>query len=580
MQDKFIIKNGLVYDGTGKEGEVKDILVNNGRVEKIDSNIPLTNENYRQIDAQGKWVTPGFIDIHTHYDGEIEIDASLSESLRHGVTTIMMGSCGISMVMGKPEELSDMFTRVEGIPSSYIKPLLKEIKNWNSPAEYLEHLETLNLGPNIAMFLGHSTIRSYVMGLGRSLSTANQPTKEELSQMTHILNEALDCGYMGLSINLLSFDKMDGTEFRSRPTPSVYAKWKEYRHLFKTLRQREKVLQTIPNTANPLTFFSFILESASWGRQPLKTSMLAMIDSKTVRGIHRMFGRAARFSNKLLGGNVKLQALPEPFDVVTNGFNSPFFEEFESGTNYLHLEEIQERRELLADKKYRKKFEKQWKYRLAPRAFHRNFWDTKVLDCPDTSLNGKSFRELAKASNQNEVDYFLDLVSKYNDDLRWYTVVGNDRPKELNWIVKHPDTHIGFSDAGAHLRNMAHYNFPLRLFKFVQKQQQLGNKTLTIAQAVRKVTAELAEWYGIEAGEIAEGKQADIVVINPDYLNDELDKTYEAGMPGMPEFKRWVRRNDQAVEQVFVNGKIAWQGSDAGEGLGSTKNFGKVLRAN
>ncbi len=580
--NKYHLKNAWIYDGSGSDGFKGDILVSDGKIEAI-SPLPLeTGESYESIDASGKWITPGFIDIHTHYDGEIEIDASLSESVRHGVTTIMMGSCGLSMVMGKPEELSDMFTRVEGVPMQYIKPLFQKIKDWDSPKTYFEHLEKLPLGPNVAMFLGHSTLRAYVMGLDRSLSTQNRPSWGELAKMELILHEALDEGYLGLSVNLLEFDKMDGNDFRSRPTPSVYARWKEYRHLFRTLRRRERILQTIPNTANPATFFSFMLESAGLTHRgkALKTSMLALIDGKSVRGIHRIFGNAARFANTVMGGNVKFQGLPEPFDVVTNGFNSPFFEEFEAGTDYLHLEDWTERGELLDDPKFRKKFKKQWTYRLAPRAFHRNLKDTHVIDCPDKSLNGRSFAELAKEVQQDPIDYFLDLVKKYGDDLRWYTVVGNDRPKELNWIVNHPDCHIGFSDAGAHLKNMAHYNFALRLFKFVQEQAAEGRKTLSIGQAVRKVSAELGEWFGIDAGSIAVGKRADLVMVDPKYLDEQLEETFEEGLPGLSEFKRWVRRNDEAVPYVFINGKIACQNGQKTDKLGKQRGYGTLLKAN
>ena len=256
---------------------------------------------------------PGFIDIHTHYDAEIEIAPALSESVRHGVTTIVMGSCGLSMIMGDPDELCDMFTRVEGLPSAFIKETVKKAKNWDSPKEYLDHLDTLKLVPNVAMFLGHSTIRAYVMGLGRSLSTANIPTKDELAQMDNILNDALDCGYMGLSINLLEFDKMDGQEFRSRPTPSVFANWKEYRHLFKTLRKRQRILQTVPNIANPLSLFSFMWESKGIFSKGLKTSMLALADSKTVRGIHRILTLGTRLVNRFLNGCL-LYTSPSPRD--------------------------------------------------------------------------------------------------------------------------------------------------------------------------------------------------------------------------------------------------------------------------
>jgi N-acyl-D-aspartate/D-glutamate deacylase len=574
------IHHATIFDGLGGEGYQGHVLIENGKIKSISRHELTVGPDCRRVDASGKWLMPGFIDIHTHYDGEIEINPSLDESLRHGVTTTLMGSCGISMVMGNPEELSDMFTRVEGIPSAYIKDLLVAKKDWDSPSSYFKHLEQLNLGPNIALFLGHSTIRAYVMGLGRSLSHDNKPSIEELKKMDGILNEALDQGYLGLSVNMLEFDKMDGSEFRSRPTPSVFADWKEYRYLFKTLRERERILQTVPNTANPLTFFSFILESRRRQGKGLKTSMLAMIDGKAARGIHRVFGNSARLANRYLGAEVKFQGLPEPFDVVTHGFDSPFFEEFESGTSYLHLQEVVERRELLANRRYRNKFRSQWQAKFMPRVFHRKLRDTSIVKCPDPSLEGRSFRDLAKEKGRDEIDYFLDLISQYGDDLHWYTVVGNDRVVELNWIVQHPDCHIGFSDAGAHLKNMAHYNFGLRLLKFVEERRKEGQNTLSIGQAVKKVSKDLADWFLLpNLGSIEVGKRADLVLVDPAFLNDDLDEMSEAPMPGLPSFKRLVRRNDAAVPMVMVNGRVAWEAGKFDEDLGKSQVFGQLIRA-
>ncbi len=576
---KYHIQNATIFDGSGRDRYTGDAVVEDGQIERLERGPLVTGPDYQKIDATGQWLMPGFVDIHTHYDGEVEIYPQLDESVRHGVTTVLMGSCGISMVMGDPEELSDMFTRVEGIPSHYIKNLLREKKNWDGPAEYLAHLQSLPLGPNIGMFLGHSTLRAYVMGLGRSLSQDNKPGPEEMQRMLGILGEALDEGYLGLSVNLLEFDKMDGSEFRSRPTPSVFADWSEYRRLFGLLRQRERILQTVPNTANPLTFFSFIWESRGLGRKGLKTSMLAMIDGKAARGIHRALGHAARFTNRFLGGQVKLQGLPEPFDVITHGFDSPFFEEFESGTAYLHLQDVVEKRELLDKPAYRRKFRSQWQAKFMPRVFHRNLRDTHIVDSPAEELRGKSFRELAGREGKDEIDHFLDLIGQYGNDLKWYTVVGNDRPNELNWIVQHPDCQIGFSDAGAHLKNMAHYNFPLRLFKFVREQQAAGRQTLSLEQAVHKVTGELADWFGLDAGHLAPGRRADLVLVRPGALDDRLDDLHEAPMPGMPEFKRLVRRNDETVPLVMINGRIAWENGRADTGLGKEQGFGSVLRA-
>ena len=579
MTNTYLIQNGTIYNGLGGEGYTGTILIQEGTIKEIDPSPEDYDPDIKTIDAKGLWVMPGFIDIHTHYDAEIEIAPGLSESVRHGVTTIVMGSCGLSMVMGDPKELCDMFTRVEGLPSEHINAIIKKVKNWNSPQEYLAHLDTLNIGPNVAMFLGHSTIRAYTMGLGRSLSTGNVPTKEELGQMTQILNDALDCGYLGLSINLLEFDKMDGQEFRSRPTPSVFANWKEYRHLFKTLRKRNRILQTVPNIANPLTLFSFMWESKGIFQKGLKTSMLALADSKTFRGIHRILTLGTRFVNNFLNAAIKFQAVPVPFQIVTPGFESPLFEEFETGTDYLHLEEVVERRDLLKTPTYRKKFLKQWNNRFKPRAFHRKMEEMTILSSPDKSQEGKSFAELAKAAGEEEVEFFLDQIQQHGSDLKWIAVAANDRPEQLNWIVQHPDVHIGFSDAGAHLKNISIYNFGPALLKFVHERQQNGEKTMSIGKTVYKMTKELADWFMMpNIGSIEEGKQADIAIIDPTHLTDEVYDLHEAPMPGLPDYLRIVRRNDGAVPYVFINGVLSWEKGEATEDLGK-RPLGRVLRA-
>jgi len=578
MPKSYLIKNGTIYDGLGGAGFLGDILVRDGNIAKINPTSTDYDKEVAIIDAKGLWVMPGFIDIHTHYDAEIEIAPALSESVRHGVTTIVMGSCGLSMIMGDPDELCDMFTRVEGLPSAFIKETVKKAKNWDSPKEYLDHLDTLNLGPNVAMFLGHSTIRAYVMGLGRSLSTGNIPTKTELAQMDKILNDALDCGYMGLSINLLEFDKMDGQEFRSRPTPSVFANWKEYRHLFKTLRKRQRILQTVPNIANPLSLFSFMWESKGIFSKSLKTSMLALADSKVVRGIHRILTLGSRLVNIFLNGAIKFQAVPVPFQIVTPGFESPLFEEFETGTSYLHLEEVVERRDLLKTPDYRKKFYKQWNNRFKPKAFHRNMREMTILSAPDKSLVGKSFEELAKAAGKDEVEHFLDLIQEHGSHLKWIAVAANDRPDQLSWIVQHPDVHIGFSDAGAHLKNISIYNFGPALLKLVKDRLDAGKKTMSVGKAVHKITKELADWYLMpNIGSIEVGKQADITLIDPNHLTDEVLDLQEAPMPGLPDYQRIVRRNDGAVPYVFINGELAWEKGKQTDVLG-VKKMGKVLR--
>ena len=140
---------------------------------------------------RGAWVMPGFIDIHTHYDAEVEVAPALSESLRHGVTTVTLGSCSLSLALGDADELSDMFCRVEALPDELVRPVLRKAKRWDGHRAYFDHLDALPLGPNVASFVGHSAVRAKVLGIERSLEPGVRPSASELAAMREHVREGL-----------------------------------------------------------------------------------------------------------------------------------------------------------------------------------------------------------------------------------------------------------------------------------------------------------------------------------------------------------------------------------------------------
>ena len=573
---RLLIRGGTVFDGTPSGERAADVLVEEGIIVEIGPNLEGTNA--RVIDAAGCWVTPGFIDLHTHYDAEIEVQPRLDESVRHGVTTVLIGSCGLGMAVGKPSDLADMFCRVEGIPSEVVKPLFEQIKTWDTPRAYIDHLGQLALGPNVTTMLGHSTIRAHAMGLGRSLSHDVRPTQDELQQMSAMLDEALDCGYLGLSINTLPWDKMDGDEFRSRPTPSVFATWREYRHFTKTLRARGRIFQGVPNISTKLNVFLFLLESAGVFRPTLKTAMIPMVDAKATRSSFRLVGLLSNIVNRAFDGDVRFQSLPNVFDLWVDGLEVPVFEEFGAGTEALHVRDIRQRSELLRDPEYRARFKRHWRGKLLGKAYHRDFDETKIVGCPDASVVGRSFGEIGRERGVDSVDAFLDLAAEHGNQLRWYTVVGNDRLNWLEWIIDHPAVLIGFSDAGAHLRNMGFYNFPLRMLKVVRDAEARGSPVMSTARAVYRLTKEIADWLDIDAGHLATGKRADIVVVDPNGLTEEVDEIVEAEMPDFGGLRRLVRRNDAAVRSVIIGGRVAFESGAFAEDFGKSR-YGTVLTA-
>ncbi|HNI36451.1 MAG TPA: amidohydrolase family protein, partial [Microthrixaceae bacterium] len=460
--EQTLIRNGLVFDGSGADGRRVDVLIEDGVVSRLEADIDAPAAQV--IDAEGCWVTPGFIDLHTHYDAEIEIDPSLSESVRHGITTVLVGSCGLSFAVGEPEDLADMFCRVEGVPRGEVLPLLRRVQDWDSPEGYLDHLDRQPLGPNVMSFLGHSAIRAHVMGLGRALDDSVEPTRGELDRMAAMLERALDAGYLGLSINTLPWDKMDGDRFRSRPTPSVFARWKEYRHLAAVLRRRGAVFQGVPDFSGRWNLVLFAAIASGIRRRPLRTTLISLLDAPSAPGAYRALGGGASFARRVFKADVRLQSLPQPFRLWTDGLENPVMEELGAGTEALHLATAA-RSDLLRDPEYRSRFRKQWMNRFKGRAYHRDLAEARVVSCPDPGLVGRTFADIASERGADRVDTFLDLQAEFGNDLRWTTTVGNMNEDSVAWIVAHPQAQIGFSDAGAHLRNMAFYNFPLHLLR-------------------------------------------------------------------------------------------------------------------
>lgn len=571
-----LIRNGRIFDGEGNPSYIGDIAVLDGKIAKIEKSISDADAT-RIFDAKGLWVTPGFIDFHTHYDAEVEASPGLKESVMHGVTTITMGSCSLSLCIGTAEDLADMFSRVEAIPREQVLPLLQEKKNWNTMREYTDHLQSLPLGPNVSTFLGHSAIRAHVMGLERSLTKGLKPSEEEMRRMEQLLREAIDCGYLGFSINTLTWDKMDGNRFRSRPLPSTFAKWSEISRLSKIVRETDRVFQGVPNVSTKYNVLLFFKESMGLFRKKLKTTIISLMDPRSNRGIYRLVAILTRIVNTIFGGDVRLQAVPAVFDLYADGVDVVVFEEFGAGTAAIHLMDLAERRKLLLDQGYRKWFRRQWTNWFLPRVFHRDFNQSKIVECPDPALVGKSFQELAKERKQHVVETFLDLCAQFGNDIRWYTVIGNDRKEPLKYIVSHPDVLIGFSDAGAHLRGMAHYNFPLRFLKLVRDAELEGKPFLSAEKAVWRVTGEIADWFGLDTGKLKVGAQADIVLLNPEGLDEDIEKIQEVPIEEFGGIVRLVRRNPRAVRAVLINGKVAAENGIVSPEIGKESGYGRFM---
>ncbi|HET6939733.1 MAG TPA: amidohydrolase family protein [Nocardioides sp.] len=572
-----IIKGGRFFDGTGGPSGVRHLGIVGGHVAAV-SEVPLDETGCPDVvDASGQWVMPGMIDIHTHYDVEVLDGPDLVESLRHGVTTLLLGSCSLSTVHVGAVDAGDLFGRVEAIPRQHVIRAVSSHKSWSSADQYVAHLESLPLGPNLAAFIGHSDMRTAVMGLDRATRRDIRPSRRQLDRMSSMLGEALDAGFVGMSAQQLLFDKLDGDLCRSRTLPSTFARRREMKPLRDQLRRRGRVLQAGPDVKRPQSLLSQAFGSIGLRRAPLKTSLLSAADIKAIPFVIHLLRGLSALVNRL-GADFRFQHLPVPFEVYADGIDLVIFEEFGSGAAALHLQEKVARDALMADPAYRARFRKDYESKYGPRVWHRDFFDAEIVACPDSSVIGKSFGAVGvERGGQHPVDAFLDLVLEHGTALRWRTTISNHRPELLKKIAREPGVQIGFSDAGAHLRNMAFYNVGLRLLRHVHSAASAGRPFMSVEHAVHRLTGELADWYGLDAGHLQIGSRADVLVVDPERLDATLEEYAEAPVEQYGGLSRMVNRNDATVSLVLVGGRAVWR-SGAPTALVGNERTGQFLR--
>ncbi|MGD9720306.1 MAG: amidohydrolase family protein [Pirellulales bacterium] len=564
-----VIRGGTVFDGAGSPPLTADVAIEGGKVQAVGPRLPQTGR--REIDAAGCWVMPGMLDIHTHYDAEVEAMPGLEESVRHGVTTVVMGNCSLSAALGKKKDILDLFCRVESLPRDVLSQWLGDNITWRGVRQYYDHLESLPVGPNVASLIGHSNVRAEVMGMERSLSVPKaQP--DEVRKMQNIVDEALAEGYLGLSIDMLPWHRLDGEPFRGISVPSQHAHPSEYRSLAQVVRRRDRILQATPNALTKSTVAILGMMSTGLGRKPLRTTIVAAMDVKTDRRVYRIATIGGSILNKLFRANIRWQALAEPFLNYCDGVFTPLFEEFPTGVAAISATP-DERRRMFADPAYRRAFRADWES-VKGRLFHRNLADMWIVSSPVPGQEGKSFDELARAAGREPIEYFMDLMAEHDTAIRWKTVVTNDRAAQRQFLFAHDTTLPGFNDSGAHARNMAFQDGGLQMLQQVQANPGL----MSIEKAIHKLTGQSAEWLGIDAGFLRPKTRADVVVVDPEKLRTGLGPPQENYDERLHGAMRMVKRSDGVVRQVLIGGRVAFENATFVPEFGRQR-FGRLLRA-
>lgn len=615
----LLLTGGLVFDGHGTPARREDVAIEDGRIAARGIDLPREQAD-RTIDVTGRWVMPGMLDIHTHVDLEVEVDASLSECTRHGTTTTVMSNCSLGLAFGAQlrngeNPIVDCFARVENIPKSVLQKVVDKV-DWHDQAGYLDHLRSLPLGANVVPLIPHSMLRSEVMGLKGSVS--RDPSAAELRRMEELVEEGMRLGYAGFSTDALPFHYLANHPHRRKKIPTQWSTRTELKRLLNVVRTYGRVWQATPPKDSPTdTLRTMLFTSGRLYGKRLKTTAVAALDVHSDRSLLPL----ARFMNWLLNtdfvdGDFRLQALQGPFKVWADGPITPQFEEIEvlRELNEPDLDEVAVRRAIIDDPHWQERFRKTWmagkdgkglagirrRLRLEDYTITRDL-DDMVVDgtTPVAAWDGRSFGDIFRAALahqqgrgaprddderaafermpplRDEADFVVHLFREYDLDLRWWMVSANRDDRNMRRALFDGRMLPGFNDSGAHLTNMAFYDANLRGLKYAAEE---GHEVL--AEHVRRLTKEPADFFGLDVGTLDPGRPADVAVVDPERLMVwDHEQTTVLVHRDAYEHHQMVNRPDGVVRLVVVGGTVMWEDGEPSADVGKTA-AGRVLTAN
>jgi N-acyl-D-aspartate/D-glutamate deacylase len=557
MFDLKII-NGTIVDGTGSPSYVGDIAIKDGLIAEIGS--ALSGDARETIDATGLIVSPGFVDIHTHYDGQATWDPVLDPSASHGVTTVVVGNCGVGFAPvrpGKEEWLVELMEGVEDIPGTALHEGIEW--SWETFPQYLDALAAREYSMDLAAFLPHAPLRVYVMGDRGALDV--EPTETEISEMASHVRASIEAGAIGVSTSRsLNHRTLDG-----ELVPGTFANSTELVALAQAMvdaggglfeavptgetgEDYETILNEIAllaevskRTGAPVTF----LMIQSMGAPDLWKEQLSAVAKANAEGAQLVPQVAGRPGGMLIG-------------VATyHGLmRRPTFRRLESELSYedllRELQKSEVKAAILAEKDLPVDPNRQYESIADNMAymFERLF----VLgDPPDYEpTRDRSIAGIAEASGKDPWEVLYDAMAGGALLLGAFTNYANGSQDHLAVMLENPDTVLGLSDGGAHVRFICDASLPTYMLTHWTRDRTRGDR-LSLESIVRKQTALTAEVVGLtDRGTLEVGKKADVNVIDLDHLT--LRPPHPAD--DLPAGGRRILQNASGYVATIVSGVV------------------------
>ncbi len=540
----LVIRGATVVDGLGHEPRRADVAAKDGRIVAIGE---VKDKGAETIDAGGLTLSPGIVDVHTHYDAQVTWDSTLSPSPSLGVTTAIMGNCGFGIVPAPSVAARDLVIRNLSVVEGMDLDALRTGINWDfeSFGEYMAMLRRRAPYANVAVLAGHSTIRTAVMG--EAASQRADATAEELAKMKAMVADAMNNGAIGLGASY----SLNHSGFGGVPMPSTIAPMSELDAMVGAMGPRGRGVIAIasgvktPQELEPM--------AAKYGRPFFQGTGMAMYNEQEPQRALKIFDDCAAALRRGNGLYVQIPCQPLSFD-FTMGNAYPFYSH--SAFDPIKAYSPEQLKVVYRDPSWRAKFRENAKNPRPGMIFQGN-WDRVMVAVAQKPANAKYvnryLHEIAKAEHRDPLDIMLDLSLDENLETAFlgrFLNVGDDGVARL---LKHEAGVVALSDAGAHLIYMCDAGFGLHfLARWVRERGDFD-----MAEGIRRLTSHPADLYGIQnRGRIALGAQADLLLFDAATVGVSPAERV-ADLPGGG--RRTIRR-PTGVHGVFCNGVKTFDG--------------------
>jgi N-acyl-D-aspartate/D-glutamate deacylase len=558
MPCDILVRNATLIDGNGAPARRADIAISDGRIHSVEKAVSVNPR--KTIDASGLVVAPGFIDPHTHYDAQICWDGATTPSSWHGVTTVVMGNCGVGIAPCRPaarEIAMRDLVNVEAIPFEVLDAGITW--DWETFPQYMDAAAQRKPALNLAFLAPLTPFRHYVMG---EASMERAATGDEAAQVKDLLGKAIDAGAFGWSSTLLN----QHMGYGGRPLACRNASREELKAYCNALRERGKGAIEIAMTKQigvmddpELELLDFMLAESA---RPI--TFIAMFDRDDISEAVRTSLRKAR---PMIQRGARPQTSPLPLTREINMRNPFSFAGFPAWKRVFEDQSKAAQAAVYRDAAFRNLFRENLK---KPAGFGN--WSRIVVHEVKSPalkmLEGKSIAEVAAERGCDGVDALLDITLEDDLENEFTMQSFNTRVDRMSEILNNKDMLLGLGDGGAHLDMLCDSGYPTYVLGTWVRER----KVLTLEEAVRRMTSDPADFFGIkDRGRIAPGMAADLVIFDPASVGSggRPERLYD--LPGGA--KRMVMRS-RGIEMTLVNGVVTWE-----KGALTGAAAGRVLRS-